>query len=224
MAFSLTQARAYAIHPSFLLDRIDFNRRPALAKTILQKIAPNLDGRALWLWIQEQMDFSSDERPLRRAWRALFAISAPSMVRVLLEVVSMGSAAVQAPAALVPAFHVPLDRQLARRTHSPASCRRRRRGARTNECDNWAVLPVSTTLASAFEQPMTVATMYRLATMEPLNSGSKGLWVDCSLNQKRYEWDGGVGVFIKSPSSLSTAHCRCEYRAFRFRRPTCSSP
>ena len=45
-----------------------------------------------------------------------------------------------------------------------------------HECDNWAVLPVSTTLASAFEQPMTVATMYRLATMEPLNSGSKGLW------------------------------------------------
>ena len=49
------------------------------------------------------------------------------MVRVLLEVVSMGSAAAQASAALVPAFHVPLDRQLARRAHSPASCCRRRR-------------------------------------------------------------------------------------------------
>ena len=65
-----------------------------------------------------------------------------------------------------------------------------------HECDNWAVLPVSTTLASAFEQPMAVATMYRLATMEPLNSGSKGLWVGCSLNQNRYLSSGTEDYFF----------------------------
>ena len=62
------------------------------------------------------------------------------MVRVLLEVVSMGSAAAQASAALVPAFHVPLDRQLARRAHSPASCRRRRRCARMRQLGGAASL------------------------------------------------------------------------------------
>ena len=104
------------------------------------------------------------------------------MVRVLLEVVSMGSAAAQASAALVPAFHVPLDRQLARRAHSPASCCRRRR---VHEGDRLSGAASLDHIGFGLRAANDSAAMYRLATMEPLNSGSIGLGVGCSLNQNR---------------------------------------
>ena len=99
-------------------------------------------------------------------------------LRVLQQVMRMGSTAAQPPATLARATHRPLDDRLARRAcpgdvllqHAAVS-------ARSREGSGWAVLSGSNTWASAVKKLADFASLYRLATVQPLDSGSKGLWI-----------------------------------------------